>query len=404
MTEPDKAPSKFSVIMAVAAMTAAQAIGSMTALWLPAIAPKVAGEVGIHASMIGYQVVIIYISAMVTSLFVGGLVNRWGAWRTCQVCLLFMVASLLCIASGSIPLMVLGSILIGLGYGLVNPPASHILSRVVTGKNRNLIFSIRYTGVPLGGIAASIFAPRLALDLDWQTSFWIAALVPAITVLLMQPARDTWDWDRKPRTRVFNNPLGGLKFNWSFPPLRWLSICGLCFAGIQISLMSYTVTLLVEEIGFTLIAAGLVLSAVQIGGVIGRVSWGVIADKVGNGLGTLMVVGGIIFICSALAFSLNRDWSIEGIYLLFFIFGFTGMGWNGVAAGEIARIAPKDKITYATAAVLFITYAGVLAGPMVFATAFRLSGSYTATFAVAAILALVGVIVLLLAKRSETPR
>ena len=102
-----------------------QLIGSMASLWLPAIAPEAAAALGIDASLIGLQVVVVYLGGMITSLFAGGLVARLGAWRVSQVSLgLFALAHLI-ISSGALPLMALGSFIIGFGYGLINPPAAH---------------------------------------------------------------------------------------------------------------------------------------------------------------------------------------------------------------------------------------------------------------------------------------
>ena len=172
-----------------------QLIGSMASLWLPAIAPEAAAALGIDASLIGLQVVVVYLGGMITSLFAGGLVARLGAWRVSQVSLgLFALAHLI-ISSGALPLMALGSFIIGFGYGLINPPAAHLMSKVVTPKNRNLVFSIRFTGVPLGGIAASTFAPAIALSLDWQSSMYVTIGVAVAMVFIMEFFRKRWDSD-----------------------------------------------------------------------------------------------------------------------------------------------------------------------------------------------------------------
>ena len=164
MTQPQAqsqpAPRLADTLVVVAYMTVVQAHSSMAALWLPAIAPKVAAAVGLPAAMIGYQVLLMYLGAMTTSLFVGGMIARFGAWRTCQASMFMFAAAHLLLMTGRPAVMALGSVVLGLGYGMVNPPGAHLLAKVVTPRNRNLVFSVRFTGVPLGGILASLLAPR----------------------------------------------------------------------------------------------------------------------------------------------------------------------------------------------------------------------------------------------------
>jgi len=48
-------------------------------------------------------------------------------------------------------------------------------------------------------------------------------------------------------------------------------------------------------------------------------------------------------------------------------FGFSALGWNGVYIAAIARRAPPGTIGLATGGSLFVTYAGVIVTPPVFA-------------------------------------
>ena len=376
-----------------------QLIGSMASLWLPAIAPEAAAALGIDASLIGLQVVVVYLGGMITSLFAGGLVARLGAWRVSQVSLgLFALAHLI-ISSGALPLMALGSFIIGFGYGLINPPAAHLMSKVVTPKNRNLVFSIRFTGVPLGGIAASTFAPAIALSLDWQSSMYVTIGVAVAMVLIMEFFRKRWDSDRSRAAPLFRSPLADIKAAWKLPAIRWLCFTGLFLAAIQLSLNAFAVTFLVEETGYTLVAAGLALTAVQVAGVIGRIAWGVLADRIRSGF-TALIINALLTALSALAtVFVAPEWPVGIVYLLFFIFGFTAMGWNGVFASAVVEHSPQGKAGNMTGAALFFTFSGVIVGPAVFTLGYQLVGTYSGSFMVTAILALAGTGTIILAAK-----
>ena len=376
-----------------------QLIGSMASLWLPAIAPEAAAALGIDASLIGLQVVVVYLGGMITSLFAGGLVARLGAWRVSQVSLgLFALAHLI-ISSGALPLMALGSFIIGFGYGLINPPAAHLMSKVVTPKNRNLVFSIRFTGVPLGGIAASTFAPAIALSLDWQSSMYVTIGVAVAMVFIMEFFRKRWDSDRSRAAPLFRSPLADIKAAWKLPAIRWLCFTGLFLAAIQLSLNAFAVTFLVEETGYTLVAAGLALTAVQVAGVIGRIAWGVLADRIRSGF-TALIINALLTALSALAtVFVAPEWPVGIVYLLFFIFGFTAMGWNGVFASAVVEHSPEGKAGNMTGAALFFTFSGVIVGPAVFTLGYQLVGTYSGSFMVTAILALAGTGTIILAAK-----
>lgn len=399
----EKAPLRDTVTV-VFFMIWVQLIGSMASLWLPAIAPEVAGDIGIDASLIGLQVVSVYLGGMVTSLLAGGLVARLGAWRASQLSLVLFTLAHLIIASGVLPLMALGSFVIGFGYGLINPPAAHLLSKVVTPKNRNLVFSIRFTGVPLGGIAAGTFAPTATLSFGWQASMAITVVASVAMLLLMQPFRARWDTDRSRNAPVFRSPAMDLKQAWSLPAIRWLCFTGLFLAAIQLSLNAFTVTLLVEEAHYTLVAAGLALTSVQVAGVIGRIAWGLIADRIRSGYAALMINALLTAVSAIATVFVAPSWPVALVYLLFFVFGFTAMGWNGVFASTVVEHSPAGKAGNMTGAALFFTFSGVLVGPAVFTLGHHVTGSYSGSFMITAILAVAGTGAIFLSSRGAKIR
>ena len=159
---------RYNTILVVVFLILVQGTGAIAGFWLPAIAPEVADSVGLDASLIAYPVLVLYVFAMLSSLYAGGFVIRFGAWRTSQIALVCIGFSHVMFMGGSLILIALGSALLGWAYGLVTPAASHLLSKVVTPTNRNLIFSIRFTGVPIGGMLAGLIAPPIALQFGWQ--------------------------------------------------------------------------------------------------------------------------------------------------------------------------------------------------------------------------------------------
>jgi MFS family permease len=365
-----------------------QATGAIAGFWLPAIAPAVGADLGLDPALVAYPVLILYIFAMLSSLAAESLLARFGAWRTSQIALVVFAVSHLLMMSGTVVSLVVGSIVLGSAYGLITPAASQLLARIVTPTNRNLIFSIRFTGVPLGGFAAGLTAPAVALAFGWRLSMLVTVIASIALALVMQPFRGDWDDERVRSSSLLRNPIGDLKLVWDLAPVWWVAVAGLCLGAVQTTLTTYTVTMLVQDLDYSLVAAGVGLAAVQIASVFGRLTWGLLADKVGNGLAVMALVSGIAAGCAGLTTQLSAAWPNFLVLTLCFTFGFVGMSWNGVYASEVVRLSPRADVGKVTGACMFIVFAGVLFGPVSFVALLGVTGSYTAAFLLTMIVAM----------------
>lgn len=387
MRVPDYAP-------VLAATTAAQALVSLAMLAPAAIAPELARDLGVPGALIGWWISLAYGGAMITSLLGGGAVRRLGAVRTTQVALLLVTLGALATTTRWLPLVVAGALLSGLGYGMTNPAASHLLARSTSPANRNLVFSVKQTGVPLGGTLAGLLAPPAALAFGWPVAM---ALVAALCVALavgLAPARPGWDADRDPRASLKAQPLAGLALIWRSPLLKRLSFAGFAYAAVQLSVSTFVVTMLVADLSWSLVEAGILLSTLQVAGVLGRLAVGTLADRWLGGMRTLVALGIVTAFLALATGLLSPSWPPVLVFAVLVPFGAAALGWNGVYLAELAHAASPAQIPRVTGASLFFTYGGVLVGPPTFAALHGWLGSYTATYALAAAPAVLGVVVL----------
>ena len=393
---PDADPKAVTV---VGVTTVVQALATMCTMIPAAIAPEMAQALGVPASLIGFQVSLVYLGAMATSV-IGGLGVRWlGAIRTSQWALGFAGAGVLLAAAPSLVGLAVGSVLIGFGYGLTNPAGAHLLMRISKPENRNLIFSVKQTGVPLGGIAAGLAAAPLALAFGWQWALLAGGAATLAFLAMIQPLRRAWDEDRDPSVSLLRDPMGDFRLVWRHPVLRRMSMASFCFSAVQVSLTTFAVTMLVEDIHFGLVQAGVVLSVVLVAGGSGRLFWGWIADRVGDANRVLLGVALIAASAGLMTVFLDAGTGRTVLYGVLCLFGLSAIGWNGVFLAEIARLAPSGRIGSATGGALVPTYAGVLVGPASFAGIYWLAGQYTLTFGVFALVSLIGFAMTLAARR-----
>jgi predicted MFS family arabinose efflux permease len=399
-------PSKYMALPVVVAVSlVVQALASMSAILPSAIAPELAAALGVPGSLIGFQVSCVYIGAMAASLVGGVFVRRFGALRCFQMALFFVAIGG---AMSAIPLLLavgVGGGIVGLGYGLTNPPSSHLLMKVTTPKNRNLVFSIKQTGVPLGGVVAGLIGPWVALQFGWQMVLASGAFVSLTLMIGISIFRPYWDTDRDAKAILRVNPLRDVGIVWEYKGLRWVSLSAFSFAAMQVGLSTFAVTMLVGDLNFSLIEAGVVLAVMQAAGVMGRVLWGWVADHSGNPSGVLAAITSITVICALTMVLLDAKTPIAFVYILLVTIGMTAIGWNGVFLAEIAHLAPTGLISSATGGAMVITYAGVMLGPAAMSSIYGYAGSYTLTFGLFAVIPLAGLFFVFRARKfSNTKR
>jgi hypothetical protein len=78
----------------------------------------------------------------------------------------------------------------------------------------------------------------------------------------------------------------------------------------------------------------------------------------------------------------NPGWPKFAQGLVCALFGMTAIGWNGVQLAEVARHSPRGQAGAVTGASGFITFAGVVVGPPLFALLAASTGTYATGFAV----------------------
>ncbi|HET9577324.1 MAG TPA: MFS transporter [Usitatibacter sp.] len=375
-----------STLFPLAATTAVQLLASMALVTVPVLAPVASADVGVSPGFVGFFIALSYGASMITSLVSGALVLRYGAIRQSQACLVLCAAGLACVAGGQPALLLAGALLIGSGYGPITPASSHILAKTTPPSMMSLVFSVKQTGVPLGGAAAGALVPPLVLYAGWRFAAVAVAIACIVAAFLAQPLRRSLDADREPSRRLsIGSAATALRFALRDAMLRRLALCSFCFSGIQLCLITYLVTYLTSKIGFSLVAAGLMLSVAQVGGVVARVAWGAIADRSGRPMRLLGGIAAGMGLGAIATAAFSPASAIAWITVVCAFFGATAIGWNGVFLAQVARFAPPGQASIATAGTLFFTYGGVLLGPTMFALLVEAGLGYAAAFVIMAI-------------------
>jgi MFS family permease len=349
----------------------------------PVMAPVAAPELGVAPSAIGYFVATAYLGSMIGSSAAGGWVARAGPIRVSQFGLALCLAGLALGASAWLPLALIGAFVIGLGYGPTTPASSVMLVRTAPPSLFSFIFSIKQTGVPLGGAIAGAVVPALILAFGWRWGAVALGLACLALALAIAPVRGRYDCDLDPRAPVsLRSTFAPVRLVLSNAGLRGMAVTSFVYGGVQITLVTYLVIFLVESFSLSLVVAGIVLSVAQISSVVGRLAWGAIADRAITRRTMLGMLGLGMGISAMATLAAGPHWPQWLLYLYAAAFGATAVGWNGVYVAEIARIAPGGRTSEATGGCLFFTFLGVVVTPPAFNAVLAVSGGYALAYAV----------------------
>lgn len=392
-------PTRQTALVALVATLAIQIYTAVVASAPAVLAPVLAPDLGITPIWIGVFVGIMYTGAMLGSLGCGELIARHGAIRVSQACVLICAVgmALMAVVPGSaVPLLVVTAFAMGFGYGPITAASSEVLVRTTPPSRMALTFSIKQTGVPAGAALAGAVLPGLALFAGWRAAFLAVAVLGVIVTLAAQPTRRALDVRHTSRPSFSLAAIfAPLKSVLASPPLLELSLVGCAFAAVQVCLTAFLVVFLTDALQWSLVASGLALTCATASAVPGRILWGLAADRALPPNRILALIG-LLTACFALAFAFATPaWPAFVVLPLAALFGATAIGWNGVQLSELARRAPPGTAGAVTGASGFVTFGGVVTGPLLFAGLAGATGSYRAGFFMCAAISATAAAVLL---------
>ncbi len=114
-----------------------------------------------------------------------------------------------------------------------------------------------------------------------------------------------------------------VRFVATHPVLFTLATCSFVFSAVQVCVTSYSVTFLTHDLRWTLVAAGGALAVAQVAGVVGRIAWGVVADRQGDARPVLLALAVAMALCGAVAAVFDAASAHLGVIALLAIYGAT---------------------------------------------------------------------------------
>jgi len=374
-------------IVALAVTLAVQTLTAVAMIAPSVLAPLAAPDLGFAPQSIGFFVALAYLGAMLSGLATGRFTARFGPLAVCQAAVVLAGVGLVLGSLAVAAVVPLAALVIGCAYGVVNPVSAHILARRAPPGMMALVFSIKQTGVPVGGALAGAVAPPLAVALGWTGAVPVLAGVCIAAAFLLLPARRTLAETRAAPA----GPGGSLRGTFSGlarpiglvlsnARLRELAYVSFGYAVVQLVFITYFVSYLALELGYSVVTAGLAYACAHGAGIAGRIAWGAVADRWLAPRTMLAVLGLTSAACSLALTAFSPAWPLAAVIAVGMLLGASAVGWNGVFLAEVARVAPSGMVSTATGGTQFFTFAGALCGPPLFAAAVWATGGYARAF------------------------
>jgi MFS family permease len=373
--------------LALATTLGMQSVASFLDQSLPIIAPLLTAGAGLAPERVGNLSSLNSVGTVLFLLFGSPVLARLGPVRMLQAGALMAVAGLAVASTGYWPVLVVAAVLMGIGYGPSPPAGSRILAATAPPQHRTLIFSIKQAGAPAGGAFAGLILAPAAAAWGWPAALMVAMAIGLAAACIINPARARLDTEREPdrpinpgalfNPRTVAAPFLLLKAN---PVMLSVTALAFSFAIVQGCLFSFSVTYLVTDRHLPLATAGMVYACMQCAGVFARIGLGWLADRTGRPAHNLTVQAFIAAACVVGFGALPNAPPFLLAAALAAGAGCFGASWNGIYMAEIARLAPAQRVTEATASSLLVTFLGYVSGPSIFSVLVTWSGGYWIPF------------------------
>jgi len=363
----------------------AQASVSVVEMGVPTLVPFLKQSFGLSVAGVGLLVASINWGRVLGSWPAGLLADRIGEPPVMVAACMGVAAFVSVAALASGPLGAAAALAcVGVFAGAAAPAGSRFVLSAFGRRRRGLPMGLRQSAVPLGGLIAAFALPFLADRWGLRTALLVAggaclaggALAGLLTHRAgrapLGPRREPAEHSPAVRPTVRDGNL------------RLVIAWGALFIGGQYALVSYLVLDLIRTRGLTLASASLMLVLAQLGGIAGRIAWGVLSDRrfASRRRPPLLALNAIA--CAA-AFSLallGRGEPLELIAITSFLAGASMIGWQGVWMSLISELSPAAAMGRAIGYGLTFTNVAIVAWPPLFGLIADRTGGFAVSWAV----------------------
>jgi predicted MFS family arabinose efflux permease len=344
-----------------------------------ALAVQLRRELQFSAAGVGLAVAAFFAAASLSSVWLGRTAERLGPGTSLRLSAAWSAAAQLAIAVAARSFATLLALLAvtGAANALAQPAANLLIARALPVSRQGLAFAVKQSAVPFATLLAGLAVPAIALTIGWRWAFVASAAVAGASAWLVPPVHRT-------AATAGSNGAEAEEPARDAPLATMLLLAtGIALGAASAGTLGAFLVSAVVDAGVGEAQAGLLLSGGSAVGIGSRLVAGVRADRRAGGhlrVSAFMLLGGAV---AYLVFAVGRPVT----YLLATPLAFgAGWAWPGLFNLAIVRANPNAPGA-ATGITQTGTYAGVVAGPLLFGVVAE-RWSYGVAWLVAAVAAL----------------
>lgn len=370
---------RWLTVRTVGTAALATSLGVLPPFMLGAMSFQIRPELDLSETALGGAIAVFFACSSLSSVHGGRLAQRVGAKYGMLIAAVATAVSLLGVGlmahtwwHASVFLAVGG-----LGMALSAAASNLSVARLITPGRQGLAYGVSKAAGPAATMVAGFAVPAIALTVGWRWAF-VGAGLSALVVFLIAPD-DVAVHSARPQ--VITRP------DASRLPLVILAVAVGFGIGAGNSMGAFFVESAVAR-GFEPGFAGLALAIGSVTGLLARILWGWVADRLQSGrlhmVSGLMALGGVGML--PLAFVEGRA-ALVGVAMVVFS---AAWGWTGLLILAVVRVSPRAPAaaTGVTGAGMF---AGATAGPLAFGAAAQ-QGSYLLMWSIGTVALIVAAI------------
>lgn len=364
---------------------------------LSPLGPYIREALGMNFTQFGLLFTLSNAGTMVFLWITGPLVDRFGVRKIMVGGTVLMAAGLFAasLTTTATQLIVL-QLCLGICNSTAGPTGTKMVSTWVGPKERSAMLGLKQAGIPVTSVIAGFALPLIATQSGWRTTYVVVSVFVLVVGILSGILYRDSAIMKESMSKGVHRP--SFRENAPFIFKRdfiLLSIGCLLMMGTQFALsgnMSNYCTGIFTEQGMenAAIVSGRIYSYACIGGIIGRLVFGVLADK----FSSKWTLVGINVAAAVLLMILGVGGSGLGVVtlgLVMILYGATGFAWSGIQLGIATSMTPVKAAATTVSITLSFSFAGMmifspLFGSVVDAMGFSVGWYFLAAFTVLGVL------------------
>lgn len=354
--------------------------------WAPVISSAVP-DLGMDMTQAGLYMSAFYIGYVLVHIPAGYLADRFGARFIIVTAMIIEGLTCLGLAfTGSFALGFVLRVLTGLGAGTVYASCIRLISSWYAPEERGAAFGLLMISPALGVLVSNQLTALILGRFSWQAVFIsIGAMAMVLAVVAFVGIRDK---KQEVGDQRFSQ---GIRYVLSNRKIMTVSLVGFCLMWAQVGFISWG-NAAIEKAGYSVSDAVLVMTLFGVGGIVGPLFSGYLADRSGNKK-RLLLVGFVALIPLLFVFGSLAQFRMLAIMAL--LIGFVNGYINTFMPLMVTEYADPQWSGIAGGVSGCVFQSGAIIGPLAIGLSVDATGSFGAAWYMLAGAALLGSVILL---------